>query len=283
MTPSTFSIVAFDPPTASFGIAVQSKFLAVGAVVPWALAGIGAIATQARANTTYGPEGLALLESGMSAEDVVKRLTDADRDRDQRQLGVVDRLGHSAAYTGRACLDWAGQRCGENFTCQGNILAGPAVVEGMARGYTDAAGPFPERLVAALAAGQEAGGDRRGKESAALLVVREKGGYAGLSDRAVDLRVDDHPDPISELARILALHRLYFSPVRKEDAVPLDGVLKQEMAEGLRALGYESGSFEEALARFVATENFESRGQGAGFIDRPVLNYFREKVRSLRR
>lgn len=281
MRPSTFSIIAYDPATSSFGVAVQSKFLAVGAVVPWAKAGVGAIATQAWANTSYGPEGLDLLASGKTAEEVVDRLTSADTHRDQRQLGVVDRNGASFAFTGGGCLEWAGHVSGENFTCQGNILAGPEVVQRMAEAYQSTAGSFPERLVAALSAGQAAGGDRRGKESAALLVVREGGGYAGFNDRAIDLRVDDHAEPIPELGRILNLHTLYFGAVVPEDAIPLEGPVRDEVTEALKSLGYLSDSvpLERALAVFLNTENFENRDQGPGFIDRPVLHFLRGKVR----
>ncbi|MDR5682400.1 MAG: DUF1028 domain-containing protein, partial [Armatimonadota bacterium] len=192
----TFSIVAADPQAAEWGVAVASKFLAVGAVVPWATAGAGAVATQAWANLSHGPEGLRLLGEGLSADEVVRRLTDADQGRDHRQLGVVDARGRAASYTGGACLAWAGGRTGDRYACQGNLLAGPEVVSAMAKAFEAGAGrPLPERLLAALEAGQHAGGDRRGQQSAALYVVKEGGSYGGYLDRYVDLRVDDDPQP----------------------------------------------------------------------------------------
>ena len=204
---ATFSIVAFDPDTGDLGVAVQSKFFGVGAVVPWARAGIGAVATQARANTTYGPRGLDLLSDGDSAEQVVAALTDADDGRSRRQLGVVDAAGNAATFTGDACLPWAGGQVGTHYAAQGNILAGPEVVEAMAATFEASKGDLATRLAAALAAGQAAGGDARGRQSAALLVVREAGGYGQLNDRYIDLRVEDHPAPIAELRRLLDMRQ----------------------------------------------------------------------------
>jgi uncharacterized Ntn-hydrolase superfamily protein len=210
---STFSIAAYDPATDSWGVAVQSAFLAAGSVVPWASAGAGAVATQALANPRFGPLGLAMLESGMIAADVVAGLAAGDSGRALRQVGVVDRRGGAAAYTGAECFPWAGHRVGEHYCCQGNILAGDGVVDAMAAAFErERALAFPERLVAALLSAQAAGGDSRGQQSAALLVVRAGGGFAGLSDRVVDLRVDDHGAPIDELARLLEVHRALFSP-----------------------------------------------------------------------
>jgi uncharacterized Ntn-hydrolase superfamily protein len=199
---ATFSIVGYDAETGDLGIAVQSKFFAVGAVVPWARAGAGAIATQAFANTTFGPRGLDLLAGGLSAEAVVDSLIESDAGRAARQLGVVGADGSAAAYTGDECMSWAGHEVGEGFTAQGNILFGPDVVAEMARAYRESDGVLGEKLMSALEAGQQAGGDSRGMQSAAILVVRENGGYAGFDDRYCDLRVDDHPDPIAELRRI---------------------------------------------------------------------------------
>jgi uncharacterized Ntn-hydrolase superfamily protein len=207
---ATFSIVAHDPETGDLGVAVQSKFLGVGAVVPWARAGVGAVATQAFANTTYGPRGLDMLADGKAPEDVLKALTDPDEGRARRQVGIVDAKGRAASYTGEKAMAWAGHVVGEGFACQGNILAGEAVVSAMAKAFRESKEPLPERLVAALAAGQAAGGDKRGRQSAAVLVVREAGGYGGFTDRYVDLRVEDHQTPIAELARVLALHRKTF-------------------------------------------------------------------------
>jgi uncharacterized Ntn-hydrolase superfamily protein len=202
---STFSIVAYDPDRQEWGVGVASKFLAVGAVVPWAKAGVGAIATQSYANTTYGPKGLDLLRQGKSAEEVIKLLTEEDKGRDDRQVGIVDAKGQAATYTGKKCSAWAGGKTGKHYTCQGNILAGDAVVADMAKAFESAQGPLAWRIIAALEAAEKAGGDKRGKQSAALLVVRDKAGYGGFDDRLIDFRVDDHTQPVQELARILAL------------------------------------------------------------------------------
>lgn len=201
---ATFSVVGYDPDRKEWGVAVASRVLAVGSIVPFAKAGVGAVATQSYANVTYGPNGLKMLAAGQSAEATLKALTDADEQKDRRQAGVVDQDGNAATFTGAKCLDWAGGRTGKHYACQGNILAGEAVVTDMAKAFEAAKGPLAWRLMAAMAAGEKAGGDKRGKQSAAILVVREKGGYAGLDDRAVDLRVDDHEKPIEELARLLA-------------------------------------------------------------------------------
>ncbi|MBT5017974.1 MAG: DUF1028 domain-containing protein [Planctomicrobium sp.] len=202
---STFSIVAYDPNTKEWGIGVASKFLAVGHVVPWAKAGQGAIATQSFANTTYGPEGLKLLKSGAPASEVIKVLTDADPMRANRQLGIVDQTGEAATFTGEKCLPWAGGKIGDYFACQGNILAGPEVIDDMAKSFEESKGPLAWRIMEALKAADAAGGDIRGRQSAAILVVKEDAGYAGLNDRMIDFRVDDHETPIQELDRILGL------------------------------------------------------------------------------
>jgi uncharacterized Ntn-hydrolase superfamily protein len=204
---ATFSIVAYDKRSGDLGVAVQSRFLGVGSVVPWAKAGVGAVATQAWANVLYGPDGLAMLEGGKDAAATVAALTEADPGRDKRQLGIVDAKGRAAAYTGTACLDWAGHRVGEGFCAQGNILAGEKVVDAMAEAFVAAKGELADRLVEALAAGQRAGGDKRGMQSAALLVVRKDGGYGGNNDRYIDLRVEDGKEPIAELKRLLALYK----------------------------------------------------------------------------
>jgi uncharacterized Ntn-hydrolase superfamily protein len=201
----TFSIVARDEVTGDFGIAVQSKFVAVGAVVPWAKAGVGAIATQSLANTRYGTMGLDLLSSEVSAAETVARLVAEDAERAFRQMGIVGMTGAPATYTGEECPPWAGGHIGDHYACQGNILVGEDTVQAMARTFEETAGQLCHRLIAALAAGQAAGGDSRGQQSAALLVVREGGGYGGFNDRFIDLRVDDHPQPIVELGRILYL------------------------------------------------------------------------------
>jgi len=202
---STFSIVAYDPASESWGIGVASKFLGVGSVVPWAKADVGAIATQSYANTTYGPHGLELLNQGKYAEDVIKTLTEADDLRERRQVGIVDSEGNPATYTGKDCHPWAGGKTGKHYTCQGNILAGPEVVDDMAQAYETTKGPLAWRIMAALEAADAAGGDVRGRQSAAIYVVKKGAGYGGYNDRMIDFRVDDHETPIPELARILAL------------------------------------------------------------------------------
>jgi len=282
---ATFSIVALDPATGELGVAVASKFLAVGALVPWARAGAGAIATQAWANLGYGPEGLALLEQGVPAAEVVRRLTEGDQDREHRQLGVVDRTGEAAAWTGRECFPWAGHRTGKGYTCQGNILTGDAVVASMAATFERASGPLPERLVTALEAGQAEGGDSRGQQSAAIYVVKEKGGYGGWLDRYIDLRVDDHPAPIVELRKLLELHRLYFGSTEPQNLTRLAGNVAREVQEILRRLGFYDGAItgiydlktKEAFRRFCAVENFEERWRDDHFADREILNFMRTR------
>jgi uncharacterized Ntn-hydrolase superfamily protein len=213
---ATFSIVACDPDTQELGIAVQSKFLGVGAVVPWAKAGVGAVATQSFANTTFGPRGLELLAQGKSPQEAIDELTRDDPGRERRQVGIVSAKGEAATFSGSQCMAWAGGQTGEHFCVQGNILAGEAVVEAMAKGFEESTGEdLGERLIDALAAGQAAGGDRRGMQSAALLVVHEGWGYAGLNDRYRDVRVDDHEKPIDELRRIYRLHKQVFPVPRR--------------------------------------------------------------------
>ncbi|MCI0343062.1 MAG: DUF1028 domain-containing protein [Planctomycetales bacterium] len=207
---ATFSIVARDPGNGDLGVAVASRVLGVGSVVPWAEAGVGAVATQAWANTTFGPEGLRRLRAGESPDTAVPAMLDADPAAEQRQLAVVDAKGRVAAHTGKRCLAWAGRRGGEGYSCQGNILADEGVVAAMAEAFEKAEGELADRLLAALGAGEAAGGDRRGKQSAALLVVRERGGYGGMNDRYVDLRVEDHAEPVAELRRLHELHRAFY-------------------------------------------------------------------------
>ena len=280
---ATFSIVAFDPETEALGVAVQSKFLAVGSIVPWARAGVGAVATQAMANYNYGPRGLDSMAGGRSAEETVEALISPDADREHRQLGVVDAQGRAATFTGSECFEWAGGLAGEHYAAQGNILVGRETVEAMARTFEGAEGDLAGRLLAALDAGQEAGGDSRGKQSAALLVVREGGGYGGDNDRVVDLRVDDHPEPIKELIRIRDLHTLYFGETRPEDVVVVDGEVRKDVAASLRRLGYLEGddpddeALLDSLSAFIRTENFEEREQERGYLDRAVLEFMRAK------
>ena len=271
--PSTFSIVACDPDKSEVGVAVQSKFLSVGAAVPWAIGGVGAIATQAWANTTYGPRGLALLQEGKAPDDVVRWLTDSDDHRDERQLGIVDATGRSATFTGARCMDWAGGIAGANFAAQGNILAGKGVVDGLAGAFQQACGHLADRLVAALRAGQAAGGDKRGKQSAALYIAKPGGGYAGFNDRYVDLRVDDHPDPIEELARILELHKLYFFKAEPDDVLTIDASLKKEIDSLVTRAGAKT------LVEFMHRENLEDRVRDDGTIDKQTLGYLRDFVK----
>src|SRR6266700_1728460 len=225
----TFSIVARDPQAGESGIAVQSKFLAVGAVVPWAKAGAGAIATQSWANTSYGPRGLELLASGLSVQETLAQLIGEDDGRASRQVGIVGVDGQPATFTGDQCFPWAGGQVGEHYTCQGNILVGKDTVLAMARTFGQTTGRLCDRLVAALAAGQAAGGDSRGQESAALLVVREGGGYGGFNDRFIDLRIDDHLTPIDELHRLLQLHKLYFFRPEPHNILTIDAPLAREV------------------------------------------------------
>jgi uncharacterized Ntn-hydrolase superfamily protein len=274
---ATFSIAACDLETHQWGVATQSKFLAVGSIVPWAEPGVGAIATQAYANPRYGPEGLALLRAGATAEEVVARLTGADDGRDHRQLGVVDGQGGSASFTGSECLDWAGGATGPGFAAQGNILVGEETVAALASTFAATAGrQLAERLIDCLAAAQAAGGDSRGQQSAALLVVERDAGYAGLTDVLVDLRVDDHPHPIDELRRIYGLHDLLFGKTARESWVPVDDDLRQELGERLARLGYD-GSLEETLTTWASVENLEERVDGAAAIDPLVLRELRAR------
>jgi uncharacterized Ntn-hydrolase superfamily protein len=274
---ATYSIAACDLDAGKWGVATQSKFLAVGSVVPWASPHVGAIATQAYANPRYGPDGLALLADGLAATEVVERLTSADDGRNQRQLGVVDAKGGSATYTGSECMDWAGGIAGEGFAAQGNILVSEETVSAIAGSFEGSAGkPLAERLIDCLAAGQAAGGDSRGQQSAAVLVVQKDGGYAGLSDVVVDLRTDDHPTPVEELARIYSIHQALFGKTPHSDWILLDGPLAMEMKERLAKLGFE-GDLAEAYARWAGQENLEERVDGISRIDPVVLEELRKR------
>jgi uncharacterized Ntn-hydrolase superfamily protein len=271
---ATFSIAACDLDAGQWGVAVQSKFLAVGSVVPWAEPGVGAIATQAYANPRYGPDGLALLREGLSAEEVVARLTEADEGRDERQLGVVDGEGRSASWTGSECMHWAGGRTGPGYAAQGNILIGAETVDALAETFESTRGlPLARRLLDCLAAAQAAGGDSRGQQSASLLVVERDGGYAQLSDIAVDLRVDDHARPIEELERIHGLHFRLFGKTPRESWIPVDDALAAELRERLASLGYDG---EAAFDRWAGVENLEERVDGMEAIDPVVLEALRE-------
>lgn len=302
----TFSIVARDPATGDLGVAVGSKFLAVGSVVPWARAGVGAIATQALANVRYGPDGLEALAMGRDAERVLAELTAADDGRADRQAGIVDARGGAATYTGSGCLTWAGGRTGHEVAAQGNILAGPEVVDAMLEAYAAADGPFPDRLLDALLAADRAGGDARGRQSAALLVVREGAGYGGADDRWLDLRVDDHPDPVPELQRVLGVWRLLYERPDPADLLPIDERLAAELRERLTRAGWAPGrddafaaaiqralgglprigeprdagpawdrDWDAALVTWMGVANLEERTAAAGWIDPVVLEELR--------
>ncbi len=284
--PSTFSIVAFDPKTKDLGVAVESRFISVGAVVPWAEAGVGAVATQSFANTAYGPRALALLRRGAHPRDAIKQLTAKDKMAAQRQVGVVDSRGRSASFTGDECFEWAGHVTGRNFACQGNILAGEAVVRGMARAFESTEGDLPVRLLAALHAGQRAGGDKRGQQSAALMVLRDRGGYGGLNDRWIDIRVDDHPAPIDELTRIFNLYDVtLLNRESPSDVVPLSPAVVKELQQGLTRLGLYhgplSGTYDRATkAAFEAwagINNFENKLPADGKMWGSIYRIFRSQ------
>jgi uncharacterized Ntn-hydrolase superfamily protein len=274
----TFSIVARSDDGRLHGVAVASKFLSVGSAVPAAEADIGALATQSYANLAYRPQGLALLRTGTAASDVIAGLTAADPGRDSRQLGVVGARGDGATYTGRECHSWAGGIAGNGYAIQGNILTGADVVADMERAWLAGADlPFPRRLVAALAAGDAAGGDSRGRQSAALYVVARGLGYGGTSDVVCDLRVDDHPSPLPELARLLDLHSLYFDRPDPASALPLDGDLADEVRGALANLGFTGDDLDGVLASWAGVANLEERLL-PGAIDPPVLAALRAEA-----
>jgi len=285
---TTFSIVGFDPETKDLGVAVASKFIAVGAIVPWAKANVGAIATQALANVSYGPRGLELLSKGYSARKVIETLVSDDPLRDERQIGIVDSKGEAAAFTGKKCFEYAGHIVGDGYAVQGNILAGSEVLEEMAKAFERTKGELVDKLLAALEAGDRAGGDRRGKQSAAILVVREKGGYGGYTDKYVDLRVDDHKEPVLELKRLFKIWELTLLTREK----PNDIVSKDEVAakvqEALRKLGYYEGEImgkwdeatEKAFTDWVMINNFENKLRKDRYIWGTVYRFLIEMARS---
>jgi uncharacterized Ntn-hydrolase superfamily protein len=311
----TYSIVARDATTGDLGVAVQSRFLAVGAVVPWARAGVGAVATQAYGHPGYGPDGLELLAAGTGPDAALERLLRDDPLREERQAGIVDWRGRAASFTGSGCYAWAGGRTGSVFAAQGNILAGSAVVDGLAETFSGGGRPFPQLLVACLAAAEAAGGDRRGLQSAALLVVREGAGYGGYNDRWIDLRVDDHAAPIEELTRLLEMHHLYFDRPDPGDLLPLDEGLAAELQQLLKRLGAAPGAatiafdrmdpaavsasgprpwvgeprpcppgwnddWQRALLDWMAVHNLEERAAAMGWIDPHVLSVLGECAES---
>ena len=283
---STFSIVGYDPQAQEWGVAVQSKFLCVGAVVPWARAGAGAVATQSYANVSFGPDGLDLMAQGKSAQEALDALVAKDEGRARRQVGLVDATGRAATHTGEGCHAWAGGLTGTNYATQGNILVSGATVEAMAAAFEHSQGELADRLVAALAAGQAAGGDRRGQQSAAVLVVRSQGGYGGLNDRYLDLRVDDDPAPIERLLALVDLHHLYFRPPSPGEMVPIEGDLAREVQHILHWAGYYDGPISgqydaptrKALTDLIGNENFEERfDEAGGRISSQVMDILREK------
>jgi uncharacterized Ntn-hydrolase superfamily protein len=275
----TFSIVGADAATGDVGVAVASKFLSVGAVVPFARAGAGAVATQSFADVTFGPRGLDALGAGASPGDVLEQLLAGDSDRELRQVGVIDTAGVAATFTGSGCMEWAGGRIGEGYAAQGNILSSAAVVTAMVSAYEATMGePLANRLLAALTAGDREGGDRRGRQSAALLVARPNGGYGGNHDRYMDLRVDDHQSPVAEVARLLDLHHLYFDHPAKDDIVSVDPNLRAELESVLARTGRsgEPDSFGDRLYALIATENLEERWVSADRMDRRVIDFLRQ-------
>ncbi len=274
---ATYSMVACDLDAGQWGVAVQSKFLAVGSVVPWAEPHVGAVATQAYANPRYGPEGLALLRAGRSAEQVVESLTAADEGRAERQIGVVDAHGGAATFTGEACNEWAGGRTGYGYAAQGNILVSQETVDALATTFEQNGHlSLAERLIECLAAAQAAGGDRRGQQSASLLVVEKDAGYANLSDAVVDLRVDDHELPIVELRRLYGLHNELFGVTPREEWLTVDVALAAELRDRLVKLGYD-GELAKAFNDWAGTANLEERVDGVDRVDPVVLGALRKQ------
>ena len=288
---NTFSIVASDRKNNSYGVAVASKFLAVGSIVSWAKSEVGAIATQAHAKIAFGPDGLQMLEGGRSASEVLSALISNDPGAETRQLAIVDAHGGVAAHTGIKCHDWAGHLIGDHFSCQGNILVGPETLEAMETSFVSTKGELSDRLIAALMAGDEAGGDSRGKQSAAILVVKPGGGYGGDTDRYLDLRVDDHQDPVNKLSRLVEMHHLFFGSTVASDLVTIDEQIASELQLMLKGQGYDVGdpvgvwseASKQAFWAFVGKENLEERWNIEGdtdSIDMVVLEHLRHKFNS---
>jgi uncharacterized Ntn-hydrolase superfamily protein len=278
----TFSIVACDLEEQTWGVAVASKFPAVGAVVPWAQAGVGAVATQSFANTSFGPRGLALLATGLSAQETLDRLLEDDPDKELRQVGLVDAKGGSATFSGHGCFAWAGGVTGKGYAIQGNILAGAKVVPAMEKTFLKTKGSLPSRLHAALLAGDRGGGDKRGRQSAAIYVVKPKGGYGGFMDRWIDYRVDDHEDPVPRLGELLEMHDLYFGKSAEAERVEIKDKVINQLTEILNREGYlkKGKVFRDAFNEFIGNENFEERADPeAKWIDKPVLNYLEKKFK----
>jgi len=276
----TFSIVACDLEDQSWGIAVASKFPAVGAVVPWAQAEIGAVATQSFANTSFGPRGLALMSTGLSAKESLERLLEDDPDRELRQVGLVDSKGGSISYSGKECFSWAGGVSGKGYAIQGNILKSARVVPAMEKAFLKSNGRLPERLHAALLAGDRAGGDKRGRQSAAIYVVKTKAGYGGYNDRWFDFRVDDHDDPVPHLRELMEMQDLYFGKSPESDRILIKGAVLKHITQILKQEGYleKNKPFSKGFREFIGNENFEDRSDPNGiWIDKPVYKYLLKK------
>lgn len=276
----TFSIVACDLKERAWGVAVASKFPAVGAVVSWAQAEAGAVATQSFVNVSYGPVGLELMRRGVSAAETLAGLLQDDRDRELRQVGLVDAKGHAITYTGEGCIPWAGGVAGKGYAIQGNILKSAKVVPAMEKAFLKTKGSLPRRLHTALLAGDRAGGDKRGRQSAAIYVAKPKGGYGGFVDRWIDYRVDDHEDPVRRLGELLEMHELYFGKSAESERAPLKGKALEQITDILLQERYlkKGRNFQNAFNEFIGNENFEERADPEGkWIDRPVLKYLVKK------
>ncbi len=285
---STFSIAACDLEEKTWGVAVASKFPAVGAAVPWVNAEVGAVATQSYVNTSYGPNGLAMMAEGASAEETLEKLLASDEEREIRQVGLVDAQGKAVTFTGNKCHDWAGGLTGPGYAIQGNILTGADVIQKMEEAFLNTEGALPARLYAALYAGDRAGGDKRGKQAAAIYVAKPKGGYGGFLDRWIDYRIDDALDPVPRLGELLELHELYMGKSPESERVQLEGDLLIDLQKIMAHLGYYQPSIDgvynetvaESLSSFLGNENFEERfNPKEGWLDQPVLDYLLKKFK----
>jgi uncharacterized Ntn-hydrolase superfamily protein len=284
----TFSIVAHDPKKKEWGVAVQSKFVAVGSIVPFAKANVGAVATQALANTSYGPKGLELLKSGLNANEVLKQLLENDDLREERQVGIVDTKGNVASFTGKKCFDWAGHIVGKNFACQGNILASEKVVQGMAGAFEETSGDLVEKFFAALEMGQKYGGDRRGKESAAILIVKKEGAYDGGTDRYIDIRVDEHSEPIKELKKVFEIYDMcLLKRDDPEDIIRLEGSNLRLVKKLLQKDGFYKGGIDDnydsttrkALRDWLGTNNFEVKERDDDYMWGSLFRLIEKKMK----
>ncbi|MFW9924278.1 MAG: DUF1028 domain-containing protein [Candidatus Thorarchaeota archaeon] len=281
----TYSIVAYDPIKKQWGVAVQSKFVAVGSLVPFARANIGAIATQAYVNTSYGPKGLELLQQGMTAQEVINKLISEDPNSSQRQVGIVDSFGNAASFTGKDCYDWAGHHIGKNYSCQGNILASENVIKDMSNAFENANGDLIEKLFEALEAADAAGGDKRGRESAAILIVQEKGAYDGGTDNYIDIRVDEHPDPIKELHKVFLIYDLcILNRDDPKDILKIENEVLSIIVDELIESGFYSGervdkyttNIQSAFTKWLHTNNFEVKERKDDYIFGSVYRYIKQ-------